>query len=104
MLHNETPKAIKDAQYRVAEAEENLFMVVQREYPIGSRVYVRHWRGEFYGTVVGQRGRGGTEIVVKNDRSGKTTNRMPSELELVRPNVELTGGASAPSSDRRERG
>ena len=75
------PTSIKTAEENVRDARQKLLEVLQLEYPVGSRVLVRHWRGSFFGEVVGHRD--GSEIWVKNDRSGKATTRLPSELERV---------------------
>lgn len=75
-------QAVETANDKVSEAEDQLFAVMLREYPLDACVYVLHSRGQYYGRVVGH-DLHGKRIGVENDSSGKTGWRWYREVGLL---------------------
>jgi hypothetical protein len=63
---------------------------------MGKRVCVNHHRGSYTGLVVGITKNGNCSVIVKNDTTGKTTERYPLSCDIHgRPEVELISGCKA---------
>ncbi|HEY6612701.1 MAG TPA: hypothetical protein VIZ86_16425 [Pseudomonas sp.] len=64
---------------------------------LGKRVRVNHHRGSYTGTVTQIYKRTGFSVIVKNDTTGKTTERYPLSRDIHgRPEVELLAGGDKP--------
>jgi hypothetical protein len=62
-------------------AEEALFQALKQDYPLGKRVAVIHYRGHFYGYVVGW-DHVGARVAVKNEDSLKTSKWWAAHVQL----------------------
>lgn len=75
-------RAVALASKAVDEAEEKLRQELKRSYPMGARVQVFHYKGSFFGRVVGWDTHG-IRVAVHNDRSRKMAKWWAAQVQLA---------------------
>jgi len=74
--------SVEQASDAVHDAEVALLDALKRAYPLGTTVRVVHPRGSFMGEVDGW-DHHGTQVAVRNFRSGKTNKWWAAHVELI---------------------
>ncbi|BEP93268.1 hypothetical protein GmRootA79_16520 [Acidovorax sp. A79] len=75
-------REVEAALNAVRAAESALLATMQAAYPKDSVVRVVHYRGQFFGTVLGH-DTTGTRICVRNNHTGKTSKWWAAHVEVL---------------------
>lgn len=75
-------RAVEQSHEAVRSAEAEHLKTLQREYPVGKKVQVIHWRGQFEGAVVGH-DNVGSRVCVRNTVTGKVSKWWAAHVQLI---------------------
>lgn len=85
-------REVEMAHEALQAARGQLLLALRESYPVGSPVRVVHYRGSFYGAVLGHDAEG-SRVVVKNSISGKASKWWAAQVEVLAACARQEGGA-----------